>query len=46
MMPAQAASAEPTAKVSAMILSTLTPISRVVSMSREMARIASPGFVR
>ncbi|MPN60988.1 hypothetical protein SDC9_208722 [bioreactor metagenome] len=45
IMPAAAARAEPIANVRAIILSTLTPIRRVVSMSFDMALIASLGGV-
>ncbi len=46
IMPPAAAAAEPIAKVTAMILLTLTPISMVVSMSLAMERIARPVLVR
>ena len=45
MMPDAAARAEPRPKVRAMILSTGTPMSRVVSISFDIERMASPGLV-
>ena len=46
MIPPAAAAAEPTANVIEMIRLTSTPISRVVSMSRLMHRMARPVLVR
>ena len=44
-MPPAAASAEPSAKVNAMIRSVLMPISFAASRLKETARIAFPVFV-